>query len=80
LKVDKNLPLQERWSDDFFTLDKIFKSFIVDSTMVDLPWYNNVDSWEGLREYLSSEESIERPSKDILCYHEFNPVGEENAE
>jgi hypothetical protein len=80
LKVDKNLPLQERWSDEFFTLDKIFKSFIVECMVVDLPWYKKVDSWEGLRGYLSGEESIERPSKDILCYHEFNPVGEENAE
>ena len=80
LKVDKNLPLQERWSDEFFTLDKIFKSFIVDNTMVDLPWYNRIDCWSGYVEYIQSGQQIEKPSKDIMRYHEFNPVGEENAE
>ena len=38
------------------------------------------DCWDGYVEHIQSGQQIEKPSKDILCYHEFNPVGEENAE
>tara|TARA_Y100000593_G_scaffold14363_1_gene27180 strand:+ start:16 stop:906 length:891 start_codon:yes stop_codon:yes gene_type:complete len=71
----KLLPLEERWSARFFSLDKIFGSAkIRGAEMVELPWYWNIGSWEGLREFLSSGDKIERPNKDLLSYHEYNKI------
>tara|TARA_Y100000034_G_scaffold80105_1_gene96123 strand:- start:294 stop:1181 length:888 start_codon:yes stop_codon:yes gene_type:complete len=73
----KILPLEERWSARFFSLDKIFGSVTINKVeTVELPWYWNIDNWEGLKEFLSSGDEIRRPNKDLLSYHEFNSIGE----
>ena len=73
----KVLPLEERWSARFFSLDKIFGSVNINSVeVVEVPWYWNIDNWEGLKEFLSSGDELKRPNKEMLFYREFNKIGE----
>ena len=73
----KILPLEERWSARFFSLDKIFGSVSINSVeVVEVPWYWNIDSWQGLKDFLSSGDKLKRPNKDMLSYHEYNKIGE----
>jgi len=74
----EKLPIEERWSGRFFTLEKVFQSVIMeDAEVFELPWHYNIDNWEGLCEYLSSDKrkEIKRPSKHLLLYHEFSRMG-----
>ena len=63
-------------------LDKVFNCVMIESRafVVDLPWYFAIDSWEGLCEYLSSEERrfLRRPSPHMLSFRELNPIGVDN--
>ena len=64
-----------------FSLDKIFKDVILYNVgIVNLQWYYNIGSWKGYTEFLGSKERelFERPSKKLLGYKEFNPIGEDN--
>jgi len=75
----ENLPIHERWSARFFTLDKVFKSAKVEESMVaELFWYYSIDSWGKYCYYLGSghSEEIYRPSKLMMNFQEFSPVGE----
>ena len=77
----KDLPPIERWSSRHFGLDKVFKSAKIDKeSTVEIPWYLRIDSWQGLKDYLSSEESkeIKRPSKAMFKYSLYNKVGEQS--
>ena len=77
----ENLPLQERWSARFFSLDKVFKSVRLDgANKVDLAWYQKIDSWETFCDYVGSNNSkkLSRPDKCILSYKEWNPIGVDN--
>lgn len=74
----ESLPLEERWSARFFSLDKVFKSARLDGAKkVDLPWYQKIDSWEKYCGYAGSQwsRSLSRPDKCILSYREWNPIG-----
>ena len=74
----EKLPLEERWSARHFSLDKVFGiGTIEDAMLVNVPWYQKVDSWEGLKTFLSSDEQLEKP-KNLLKYHEFNRIGEQD--
>ena len=71
------LPLEERYSARFFSLDKVFGSAIIEGqTILDIPQYDNIDSWEGYCKYMGSENRrfIKRPNYD-LQYHEFSKIG-----
>ena len=77
----KSLPLEERWSARFFSLDKVFKSAKLDGAKkIDLPWYQKIDSWETYCGYAGSQWSqlLSRPDKCILSYKEWNPIGVDN--
>lgn len=77
----ESLPLQERWSARFFSLDKVFKSATLEGAInVKLPWYKKIDSWESFCDYAGSNNSqkIFRPDKCILHYREWNPIGVDN--
>ena len=77
----ERLPIEKRWSARHFSLDKIFKDVILDKVgVVNLQWYYNIGSWKGYTEFLGSKERelFERPSKKLLGYKEFNPIGEDN--
>ena len=80
-KDNEYLPIQERFSARFFTLDRIFNCVNIEgSKVVELPWYYNIDNWESYCQFLGSEErkQIKRPHKLILSYREFNPIGVDN--
>ena len=52
----EKLPVEERWSARFFTLEKVFESLdATDATIVELPWYYNIDSWENYCNFLSTD-------------------------
>ena len=64
------LPLEERWSARYFSLAKIFEPAIIEGAMiVDASWYYNIDSWQGLCNFLGSEEqkSLESLTNDLKC-------------
>ena len=74
----ERLPIEERYSARYFSLDTVFESAIIDGAkVVELPWYSNIDSWKNLRGYFASENEVTRPPKDILSYHEFNKIGDD---
>ena len=74
----EKLPKEERWSARYFSLDKIFKPVIIyKENKVEVPWYYNIDSWDGYCNYLGSEERklVERPHPIFMKYHEWNEIG-----
>ena len=80
--LDSTLPIEERWSARNFSLDKVFKSVIIDNdtVQVEVPEYHNIDSWLGYCEYISSplRTATKRPFSKIIDYHELNPIGMDN--
>ena len=65
----------------FFTHDFVFDSVCIDDAeTLEVPWYYDVSSWEGLRKWLSSQYSLDRPQEIVLSYHEWNPIGVDNEE
>jgi hypothetical protein len=76
----KDLPPKERWSSRHFGLDKIFKSDrISKESKLEIDWYYRIDSWQGLKDYLASEESeeIKRPGKVMFKNSRYNKIGEQ---
>jgi len=74
----EKLPKEERWSARHFLLDKIFEPVIIDiESKVEVPWYHNIDSWDGYCNFLSSEDrnNVERPHPIFMSYHEWNEIG-----
>jgi len=74
------LPIEERYSARFFSLDKVFG--IGDTSganVVEIPRYFNIDSWEGLRTYLGSDHRIYRHNT-LLTGKKFNRIGEDIEE
>ena len=76
----KDLPLEERWSARFFSVEKVFSPLSIHKNceLVEVDWYHNVDNWNDYCNYLGSAESKEiiRPSKALLGYREFNTIGQ----
>ena len=76
----ETLPMEDRYSARFFKLEDVFGIATIKEKdkKLEVPWYFNLDNWEDYCYYISSEErkEVKRPSKRILHYHEFNPVGE----
>ena len=63
-----NLSPDKRWSSRFFGIDKIFNSDIIDKELLDVSWYYKIDSWDGYRNYITSDESrsVKCPGKSLL--------------
>ena len=62
---------------------EVFKDAILeDGNEIEVPWFYPIDNWENLKKFLGSEESnlLARPSKHMLQYKEFNPIGIDNEE
>ena len=77
----KKLPVEKRYSARFFSLDKIFRCAILEDAVVGkLPWYHNIDSWQGYCSFIGSNQTkrIIRPTEFLIKYREFNPIGEDN--
>ena len=77
----KKLSIEERWSAKNFTLKDVFTNIDIENCkFVELDWYFNIDNWEKYCYYMGSEKDIERPSKHLLFYREFNEIGVDNDE
>jgi hypothetical protein len=77
----ERIPIEERWSARFFELDKIFTHVTMEeSKVLDVPWYYNISSWDNLKNYLGSKNKLDRPENNVLGYHEWNLIGEDNEE
>ena len=77
----EKLPIEERYSARFFSLQDVFGQLEFDKEdVVELPWYHKINNWENYCSFLSSKEKdeISRPPKYILDYHEWNKIGEDN--
>jgi len=72
---DGNLvPIEKRWSATKFLLDKVFSDVIIDAeTMNEVPSYHRIDSWDGLRGYLSSNGVLTKP--EFFKPKKWNKVG-----
>jgi len=71
----KSLPLEERWSARFFSLDKVFKSAKLDGAKkIDLPWYQKIDSWETYCGYAGSQWSQLLPDQISVYYPTKNGI------
>jgi hypothetical protein len=76
----EKLPIEERYSARFFSLDKVFA--IGDTSGANIACihdYHNIDSWEGLRDYLGSDHRIYRHNT-LLTGKKFNRIGEDIEE
>ena len=73
----ERLPLDQRYSYRFFTLDQIFDTLKTDNVIfVDIEKYHRIDSWELYCDYISSEGNSQYPiPRSILNANEFNPIG-----
>jgi hypothetical protein len=77
----KNLPLQERWSSQHFTLDKIFNLDIIGiDKKVEVKDYYDLGSWESLRKYYASDLRIPRPGKQFMKPYIFKEEAENEHE
>ena len=77
----EKLPLEERLSARFFDLKDVFQFLNVEgSRKVSCSWYHNIDNWESYSDYVGSshQKSMIKPPKQILNYHEWNPMGKDN--
>jgi len=78
--MHKRMPIEERWSARHFKLDKIFEHVNMnEANILCTPWYYNIDSWDGLCEFLGTKnrKELDRPSHKMLGYHEWNLIGDE---
>jgi hypothetical protein len=66
----QKLPLQDRWSARYFTLEDVFEA--VDDKnahKVELDWYYDISSWSGYRNFLSSDYIINTPEEGLTKPH-----------
>ena len=81
---NETLPIEERYSARLFGLEDVFNIARVDKNtkLFEVPWYFSIDSWDKYCYYITSDErsEVKRPSKRILHYHEFNPIGDREGQ
>ena len=60
-----------------FGLKEVFETIqLKDPEIVEIDYYWNIGSWDNYSKYISEiDGKIQRPSKNILNYHEFNKIG-----
>jgi len=77
----KMLPMEERYSARYFSVEDVFKHMSLNSCKVLPVWeYSRIDSWDNYRAYMCLKQSdmIRRPSRLILNYHELGPIGRDS--
>ena len=80
--TEKLLPVEKRWSARHFPIERVFSSLVLDGGLnVEVDWYFKIDNWDDYCEYMGSEmrKGIKRPSKSMVKYREWNPIGEDNG-
>lgn len=69
----KKLPIDERWSARKFSIGKVFSQVDESSAQTrQLEWFWDASDWDGYREYLSSENFIQKPSNSLTATHKHN--------
>ena len=59
-------PFADRWSARWFDFDVVFdKTEEKDSLKHELEWFYDISDWDGYREYLGSEHTVEVPIKQL---------------
>jgi len=72
----ERLSREERYTGRYFTHDFVFGDIGSEKPHeLEIPWYYNVASWEGLKNWLGSENKLDRPKDIILSYNEWNSLG-----
>lgn len=76
------LPIEERYSGRWLTVKDIFQELnITDSVKMNVPWYYNISTWNGLCTFLGSEHKMKRPIRKLLLPNSlWNGVGVEDEE
>ena len=77
----KDLENEIDFYEENFSIDTVFDRVIIeDDAKLEVPWFYQVDSWDGYCDFLGSEarKEIKHPGRLIISYREFNPVGENN--
>ena len=75
----KLVPAKKRWSARNFSLDKVFSDVIIDvESKNEIESYHRVDSWDGLRQYLSSNQVLTKP--EFFKPKKWNKVGGESED
>jgi hypothetical protein len=75
------IPIEERWSARFFELDKVFKHVNIEGVeMLEIPWYYNIGSWDGLCNFFGSEDCKKLDKPFNIGYHTLNTIGKDNEE
>ena len=71
--MNKKLPLEERWSARKFEIKTVFSQVNEkDSAHHDLEWFWDAGNWDGYRQYLSSENFIQKPSDSLTSPHKHS--------
>ncbi len=76
--ITKKLPIEERYSGRFFTIDYIFGSIENEHyNMVEMPWYYEIDSWHKWKNFLASEHSeiLKYPKLNLLKSGKWSKIG-----
>ena len=72
----QRLSSSERYTGRYFTHDFVFSEVNVENAhILDIPWYYDVSSWNGLKKWLGSKNTLDKPKEIILSYNEWNPLG-----
>ena len=76
-KTRERLPIGERYSYRFFTLDKIFDTIDTNNVVyIDVEKYYRIDSWDLYCDYMSKEAKTFYPiPRSLINGSEINPVG-----
>jgi len=72
------LPIEQRWSARFFHLKDVFHGIShKESNFYEAKDFHNINNWNSYRKYMRSELAgkIQRPSKELFSYKEFNRIG-----
>jgi len=78
--VTKVLPPEKRYSGRFFTFDYVFKMLEEEAySKVEMPWFYEIDNWEGWRAFLSSQESgiLKYPKMKLLNSGHWKGIAQE---
>jgi hypothetical protein len=69
----KKLPIAERWSARKFDIKTVFSQVNeADSKRHEVEWFWDVGTWEGYRQYLASNNFIQRPSNNLTAPHKHS--------
>ena len=76
----KKLPINERWSARSFDIKTVFSQ--VDETNSykhDVEWFYSLENWDNYRNFMSSENFIQKPSDSLTKAHKHNIICNEEG-